>query len=327
MPRSSNQKLKLLYLADILLRESDEQHPLSVKDIINKLAERDIAAERKSIYSDLEALELYGMDINRSGDSSATKYYCGSGNFELPELQLLADAVACSKFITEKKSRQLIKKIELLTSVYQARALDRTVIVANRVKTINEKIYYNIQTLHESIQKKVRISFLYFGYDMNKKKVYRSDGERYEMSPYSLAWEDENYYCVGWYEKYGGISNFRVDRMEDIRLTDTPSVPPDGSFNISDYAKRVFGMFSGESIRAELVFDKSLITVVMDKFGNNTRIIKEDDDHFRVSVDINVSPTFYGWLLQFGGKVKIISPEELKVKVKEHINEALKALE
>ncbi|MCH5324602.1 MAG: WYL domain-containing protein [Eubacterium sp.] len=326
MPRSSNQKLKLLYLADIFLHESDEQHPLSVKDIISKLSARGVDAERKSVYSDIETLMLNGMDICRIGESSATKYYLTEGDFQLAELQLLADAVACSKFITEKKSVELIKKIERLTSVYQAHALDRTVIVANRVKTINERIYYNIQTLHEAIQNGVKIDFLYFGYDMNKKKQYRSDGARYEMSPYTLAWEDENYYCVGWYEKYDKIANFRVDRMEDIRLTETPALKPDKSFNITDYSKRVFGMFSGEMVKADLQFDKSLITVVLDKFGADTRIKKIDENNFHINVDVNVSPTFFGWLLQFGGKAKVLGPDSLKQDMKKHIDEVLASM-
>ncbi len=327
MPRSANQKMKLLYLADIFRRESDEQHPLSVKDIISRLAELGIEAERKTVYSDVEALELYGMDICRAGGSSSTGYYLGEGDFQLAELQLLADAVACSKFITEKKSVELIKKIEKLTSGYQARALDRTVIVANRVKTINERIYYNIQTLHEAIQQGVRISFLYFGYDMSKKKRYRSDGARYEMSPYTLAWEDENYYCVGWYGKYGKISNFRVDRMEDIRLTEQPAEKPDSGFSITDYSRRVFGMFSGDMVKADIKFDSSLVSVVMDKFGSDIRIKKLDADSFHITVDVNVSPTFFSWLFQFKGKALILGPESLKERYREHITEVLSAME
>ncbi len=326
MPRSANQKMKLLYLADILLRESDEQHPLALKDITVMLEERGIEAERKSLYNDLETLSIYGMDVCRVGGSNATKYYLGERDFQLAELQLLVDAVACSKFITEKKSRELIKKIEMLASRHQESSLNRTVIVANRVKAINEKIYYNIQTLHDAIAKKVKISFLYFGYDMNKKKVYRSDGARYEMSPYTLAWEDENYYCVGWYEKYGKVSSFRVDRMEDIQLTDAPAQKHVG-FNVTEYSRKVFGMFTGEVVKADLKFDKSLISVVMDKFGQNVSIKKLDGDNFHITVDVNVSPTFFGWMFQFGKKARILGPDSLKQAYKAQIDEAASVLE
>ncbi len=326
MPRSANQKMKLLYLADILRRESDEQHPLALKDIIAMLEERGIETERKSLYNDFEALSLCNMDICRVGGSNATKYYLGEREFQLAELQLLADAVACSKFITEKKSRELIKKIGMLASRHQESSLNRTVIVANRVKTINEKIYYNIQTLHDAIESGVKINFLYFNYDMNKRKVYRSDGMRYEMSPYTLAWEDENYYCVGWYEKYGKVSSFRVDRMEDIQLTDAPAQKR-GRFNVTDYSRKVFGMFTGEVVTADLKFDRSLISVVMDKFGQNVRIKKLDDDNFRITVEVNVSPTFFGWMFQFGKKAQILGPDDLKQAYKAQIEEAASVLE
>jgi len=327
MARSSNQKLKILYLADIFVKETDEQHPISVKKIIDRLSEMGVAAERKSIYDDIEKLRFYGMDICESGAASSSGYYLASGTFELAELQLLADAVACSKFITEKKSRELIKKIETLTSVYQARALDRCVIVANRVKAINERIYYNIQTIHEALQKGVKINFLYFSYDMNKTKVYRSGKARYEMSPYSLAWEDENYYCVGYYRKYNKITNFRVDRMEDIQLTDEP-IENKQSFNITDYSRKVFGMFSSDEIvRAEISFDKSLTSVVMDKFGSDVTMFRVDDDNFRILADINVSPTFYGWIVQFGTKAKILGPQKLKDGMKAHIAEIFRNMD
>lgn len=325
MPRSANQKMKLLYLSDILRRESDEQHPLALKDIIAMLEECGIEAERKALYNDLESLSAYGMDICTVGGSNATKYYLGERDFQLAELQLLVDAVACSKFITEKKSRELIKKIEKLASRYQESALNRTVIVANRVKAINEKIYYNIQTLHDAIEKGVKISFLYFGYNMKKRKTYRSDGMRYEMSPYTLAWEDENYYCVGWYEKYGKVSNFRVDRMEDIQLTDAPAQKR-GGFNVTEYSRRVFGMFTGEIVKADLKFDKSLISVIMDKFGQNVSIKKLDENNFHITVDVNVSPTFFGWMFQFGKKAQILGPDSLKQAYKAQINEAVSAL-
>lgn len=326
MPRSYGQKVKLLFLADIFRRETDEQHPITIKDIIARLDENGIPAERKSLYNDIDMLnESYGMDICAVREKSTTKYFLANRDFQLPELQLLADAVACSKFITESKSKELIGKIEKLTSVYQARALGRSVIVANRVKTINEKIYYNIQALHEAIQAGRQISFLYFSYDIKKNKVYKRNGERYVMSPYSLAWEDENYYCVGYYETYSCISNFRVDRMEDIQCTDM-KIKEDCSFNITEYSRRVFGMFRGETVRAKLKFDNSLTGVVMDKFGTDITMHRIDDNSFYISHDINVSPTFLAWMFTFGDKAAIMSPESLKNSMREHIASVLSTL-
>lgn len=321
MPRSSGQKLKLLYLADIFKTETDEQNPITVKEIISRLDANGISAERKSIYDDIELLrDGYGMDICTVRDGAVTGYFLGSGEFQLAELQLLADAVACSKFITESKSRELIAKLERLTSRHQARALARSVIVANRVKTINERIYYNIQAIHEGIKAGRKISFLYFAYDIDKHKHYKRNSSRYVMSPYSLAWEDENYYCVGFYEMRGGIANFRVDRMEDIQLTDEP-VTEDSTFSITEYSRKVFGMFRGETVRAKLMFDNSLVSVVMDKFGADVVMHKSDGEHFCISRDISMSPTFLGWIFQFGNKAKILGPDKLIDAMKNHIAE------
>ncbi len=319
MPRSSGQKLKLLYLADIFRNETDEQNPISLKEIIARLDAYGISAERKSIYGDIELLrDSYNMDICTVREGGMTRYFLGTGEFQFAELQLLADAVACSKFITESKSRELIAKLGTLTSRHQAQALSRSVIVANRVKTINERIYYNIQAIHEGIKAGRKISFLYFGFDPGKHKYYKREGSRYAMSPYSLAWEDENYYCVGFYEARGEIANFRVDRMEDIQLTSEPATTDD-TFSIAEYSRRVFGMFRGETVHAKLLFDNSLVSVVMDKFGSDVVMHKADENHFFISRDISVSPTFFGWIFQFGSKAKILGPDSLIEAMRKHI--------
>ncbi len=327
MPRSSGQKLKLLYLADIFRYETDEEHPISVKEIIQKLEANDISAERKAIYTDIETLrDDYGMDICEIREGNSVKHFLGSGEFELPELQLLADAVACSKFITDKKSKELIKKIGLLTSRYQSSALQRNVIVANRVKTINEGIYYNIQTIHEAINSGKKITFGYFRHDLKKQKVYKYGEERYEMSPYTLAWEDENYYCIGYYDKREKITNFRVDRMEDIRVSEEDAVK-DKTFNVSEYAKKVFGMFAGEMVRANLTFKNYLLDAVMDKFGTDIIPHKVDDENFSVSREVSMSPTFYAWMFQFGTNAKITAPDRLIDAYKDYIKTVLNDME
>ena len=319
MPRSAGQKVKLLYLEKIFREESDEAHPLTVNDIIAKLAKNDISAERKAIYADIEVLrDIMDMDICTARNGSQTAYYLASDTFQFEELQLLCDAVACSKFITEKKSRELINTLSHLTSNFRARELQRNIIVANRVKTVNERIFYNVQAIHNAIDSGKKITFRYFRYDIKKNKVYKSDG-RYTLSPYSLAWEDENYYCIGYYEKYDSISNFRVDRMEDVEVSDE-AAEKNKEFSIGEYSRKVFGMFaSGKTEMVKLCCDNSLTSVIMDKFGSDIVMHKADDSHFFISKEINVSPTFFGWLFQLGDKVSIVSPESLRSECREYI--------
>ncbi len=327
MARSSGQKLKLLLLADIFREKTDEEHPVSLQELMTELENNGIAIERKSMYSDINLLtDEYGMDICRRREGNTTYYFLASREFEIPELQLLADAVACSKFISEKKSRELIDKISKLTSKSQASVLKRNVIVANRVKNENERIYYNIQNIHEAIEKGSAISFLYFTYDIRKNKKYRREKQRYIMSPYSLAWENESYYCIGHHHLRGTLSNFRVDRMEDVKLCDEPFVK-DPSFNLTEYSRRVFDMFAGKTVRARLVFDNSLTGAVMDKFGKSVTMYKVDDEHFYISKDVSESPTFFAWMFQFGGKARIDGPEELKTAMKEHINKVMAVMD
>jgi predicted DNA-binding transcriptional regulator YafY len=249
MPKSSNQKLKTLYLLKILMEKTDENHTITVPEMISGLEMYGISAERKSIYDDIEALKNYGIDIickkTRTYD-----YYVGSRTFELAELKLLADAVASSKFITEKKSDELIKKIGLMTSSYEAGQLRRNIYVSGRAKAMNEKIYYNVDTIHQAISMNRQISFRYFEYDIEKNKRYRNSGEKYAASPYALTWDDENYYMISRYEKHEGATHFRVDKMEDIEVLDIPS-NNDGTINVAEYAKKVFGMFSGEELSVD----------------------------------------------------------------------------
>ena len=219
MAKSSNQKLKLLYLLKMLEEKTDEENTMTINDMIVELERYGIKAERKSIYADLEALRHYGLDIT-SRKSKTTDYFVASRLFELPELKLLVDAVQCSKFVTHKKSNELIKKIESLASNKQAQSLHRQVYVTNRVKTINESIYYNVDRLHAAIAENRQVSFKYFDYDVKKEKVFRKNGDKYTVSPYGLSWDDENYYLITFSTKYNGFTHYRVDRMIDIDLLD-----------------------------------------------------------------------------------------------------------
>ena len=312
MPKSSNQKLKLLYLNQILQEKTDENHTMTVPQIIEELARYGITAERKSIYDDLEALRFFGLDI-ASVKTKTTGYFLASREFELPELKLLADAVASSKFITEKKSSELIYKIGSLTSSFEAKQLQRQVCVMGRVKTINEKIYYNVDTIHQAIAQNRQISFKYFEYALDKTIRYRNDGDKYVLSPYALSWDDENYYMIAYYEKHDNLSHFRVDKMEHIALLEEKRLPlPDKQeFNTAEYSKKVFNMFGGQEEQLRLQFDNSLIGVVLDRFGKDVTICKADDNSFIVNVDALISPPLLGWLFSFSSKVTVLAPESL----------------
>ena len=315
MSRSYNGKAKLLYLAKILLEETDENHPISTPKLIEKLGAYGITVERKALYSDIETLENFGLDIGVI-KSRSNLYFIGSNNFELPELKLLVDSVQSSKFITEKKSAELIEKLEKMTSVHNARALQRQVFVSGRVKTQNEQIYYNIDAIHEAISKNRKISFKYFEWTVDKKQEYRKNGEKYIQSPLGLALVDNNYYLVAYSEKRDKILHFRVDKMNGIGVTEEVAQKPEKKFDIAEYTNRTFNMFGGRDERIELLVHNSLIGVIIDRFGKDVSIFKEDDEHFVAVLGINASPMFFGWLLSFGNKMKVISPNRVVDEVK-----------
>jgi predicted DNA-binding transcriptional regulator YafY len=312
MPKAQNQKLKLLYLQKILLENTDEAHPMTVSQLIDALGRYGIPAERKTIYDDLSSLALFGLDIVYT-KGKANTYHIGSKTFELPELKLLADAVASSKFITAKKSGELIQKIESLASIHEAKQLRRQVYVMGRVKTANEQIYYNVDTIHQAIARKRQISFKYFSYNVKKEKQYRHGGESYIASPYALSWDDENYYMTAYYEKYASLSNFRVDKMEHIKILEQTSaeLPDQDAFDPAEYSKKAFSMYLGQEERICLQFDNAFIDVVLDRFGKETAIHLADAHSFLIYVNAFISPIFLGWLFGFGGQVKILSPDSL----------------
>lgn len=310
MAKGSNQKLKLLYIMKILMDKTDEENTLTINDLILELDLYGISAERKSVYDDIETLRHYGLDIE-SRKSKTTNYYIASRAFEVAELKLLVDAVQCSKFITHKKSNELIKKIASLTSYKQSQSLRRQVYVTNRTKAINESIYYNVDRLHAAISEGKKVAFKYFDYDIKKEKVYRKNGEKYVVSPYALSWDDENYYLIAFSTKYNGFTHYRVDRMAEIDLSDDTrdQIPDAGTFDLAQYTKKVFNMFGGEEVRVQIQFDNSLVNAVIDRFGNDIAIGMADESHFFVVVKVAISSTFFAWLSQFGNKAKIISPQ------------------
>lgn len=313
--KSANQRLKILYLYKIMLERTDEEHSISMPEIIAQLELYGISAGRKALYEDIEALRTYGLDIiSVRGDKSG--YYVASREFELPELKLLADAVTSSRFLTEKKSAELLKKIESLSSIYQAKQIGRQVYIADRVKAMNERIYLNVDVIHRAIGENRQISFRYFDYDMQKRKKYR-DGVRI-CSPYALSWDDERYYLIAFYPKRpDNYTNFRVDRMESVEILSETSRQLPQDFNLSEYMNSTFSMFSGETQSVKLKFDSTLVNTVLDRFGNDISLRPDDDTHFTVRVNVKAEAPFFGWLFQFGTKAEIIEPSELKT---EYIN-------
>ena len=318
MPKSANQKLKLLYLMQYLLQKSDEKHPLTIQQMIDELARHDIKAERKTLYDDIEALRLFGLDIVQSR-SKTTGYYVGARDFEIPELKLLVDSVQSSKFITEKKTLSLIKKIEGLASAYDAQLLQRQVYVRNRVKSMNESVYYNVDEISNAITQDRVIRFKYFDYTITKERKFRKDGAWYEISPLSLMWDDENYYMLGFDTEANKIKHYRVDKMTEISALDRHRDGKEEFKNIDmpQYTKKVFGMFTGEEQTVRLRFANHLVGAVIDRFGRDTMIISSDDEHFTISVDVAVSPKFYAWLFGFGTEVEILSPDSARMDFKE----------
>ena len=301
-------RLKILYLYKILTEQTDEQHGLTMNELIEKLDACGISAARKALYEDIEALKLFGLDVV-GGSGRNADYRVVNREFELPELKLLTDAVCSAKFITEKKSRELADKLTALCSHHQARELKRQVYVSGRAKTSNEKVYMNVDAINRAITEHKQITFKYFDYDLNKHKVYR-DGERI-CSPYSLVWDDEKYYMVAFYEKRQDVNNFRVDRMESVEILDIPAKPVPKDFNLPGYMNSTFSMFSGDERDVKLLFDKDFVNVALDRFGKDIKLVPYDDGHFTVHVKVKIGAPFFGWLFGFGGKIKLLSPDDV----------------
>lgn len=313
MPKTSNQKLKLLYIIKILSEQTDEQHYMSAGRLIEELAKYDIKAERKSIYDDMNQLMDFGYDIVLVKSRTNGGYYLASREFELAELKLLVDVVQSSRFITLKKSKELIQKLEKMASREEAKQLQRQVYVANRVKTANESIYYNVDDIHKAIQNNAQIRFQYLEWNLEKQLVPRKEGRRYQVSPWALTCKDENYYLIAHDKEENKIKHFRVDKMGNIEVLEEEK--REGSdlferFDIADYANKTFGMFGGTEEVVTLQFHNSLIGVVMDRFGKEVSVRKREEDTFSVRVKVAVSGQFFGWLTGLGEKVKIVAPED-----------------
>ncbi len=321
MARSANQKLKLLYLQRFLLRHSDAEHPVTVTQITEHLAQQDISAERKTVYDDMEALRQFGLDVQSVRLGSATGYFIGERDFQLPELKLLVDSVQASKFITEKKSLELIRKLERLTSDGDAQQLHRQVWVRGRIKTMNESIYYNVDALYSAIDSDRAITFQYYEWSPDRKRVFRRGGARYEVSPWALLWDDENYYMIAFDHEADILKHFRVDKMTGIRARTSPRRGRDvfSKFDMAAYSDSHFGMFSGEVEKVKLCFENALAGPVIDRFGADVMLVPYDAEHFSVTVSAAVNVQFFGWLCGFGDRARILSPAAAADAMRAHV--------
>ena len=321
MPKGTNQKLKLYYLSRIMTEKTDDEHALTMAEIKGYLEDYGVTADRKSLYDDLETLRVLGIDIIGEQTNRNYYYHVGKKQFEIAELKLLVDAIQSSKFITEKKSNELIKKLTGLASDYEASQLKRQVVVQGRIKTMNESIYYIVDDIHNAITNNKKIRFEYLKWNLDKKMVPRKD-KIYEVSPWALTWDDENYYLIGFDAEEDKIKHYRVDKMRSIELTDDKREGREHfkQFDMAAYARMNFGMFGGEEVKVKLEFENDMVGVLLDRFGKDISIHPADKEGWsETCVDVALSDQFLGWIFSLGTSVRIVGPEEVVERFAEEI--------
>lgn len=321
MPKGTNQKLKLYYLSRIMLEKTDDEHMITMPEIKEALEAYGVTADRKSLYDDLQALEVLGIEV--IGEKVGRNYYYHVGNksFEIAELKLLVDSIQSSKFITEKKSSELIKKLTNMASVYEAAQLRRQVVVHGRVKTMNESIYYFVDDIHRAIAENKKISFEYMKWNEEKKLVRRKD-TLYVVSPWALTWDDENYYLIAYDDAAERIKHFRVDKLKSIQVLEDRRTGKDAfkAFDLARYAKMSFGMFGGKPTKVRISFENDLVGVFIDRFGRDIPIYSTDREGWsETSVEVAMSDQFLGWIFALGSKVKILGPKEVVARFKDEL--------
>ncbi len=326
MPKGTKQKFKLYRLAQIMMEKTDEDHYITMAEILKSLETYDITADRKSIYSDLRDLELFGIDVEGEPIGNRYHYHVVNRPFELPELKLLVDAIQSSKFITEKKTNTLIHKLEQFVSKYDAIKLQRQVYVSGRIKTMNESIYYTVDTIHNAISENRKIRFQYFQWNVKKEMELRHGGACYHISPWGLSWDDENYYLVGYDSKAQKIKHYRVDKMLHIQMSEDAREGKEhfSRLDMADYAKKSFGMYGGQEQNVRLLVENRLAGVIIDRFGKDVMLIPKDPEHFTVNVEVHVSKQFLAWIISLGDGVKIVAPEEVVGQMQEEIARLLR---
>lgn len=325
MAKSQNQKLKLLYILKILRECTDEEHAITTRELIQKLESYDIAAERKTIYSDINLLIEFGFDIISSRQKNHNGYYLASREFELAELKFLVDVTQASKFITNNKSQTLIKKLEQFTSKYEASQLQRQVYVMDRVKASNENIFINVDCIHRAIQNNMQISFQYFEWNEKKEKRLKREGKAYVLSPWHLVWSGEHYYLLAYDEEAGFTKYYRVDKMLKIQPVNKKRLGREfmADFNLAAFASKTFGMFAGEEETVTLLFENHLANVAIDRFGTEVSMRIRDEKHFSLRANICVSNQFFGWIAGLSGEAEIIAPVRVKKAYEDYLTDIL----
>ncbi|MEE5991222.1 MAG: WYL domain-containing protein [Lachnospiraceae bacterium] len=321
MPKGSNQKLKLYYLSRIMLEKTDDEHMITMPEIKEALEAYGVTADRKSLYDDLQALEVLGIEVIGEKVGRNYYYHVGGKAFEIAELKLLVDSIQSSKFITEKKSSELIKKLTNMASVYEAAQLRRQVVVHGRVKTMNESIYYFVDDIHRAIAENKKISFEYMKWNEEKKLVRRKD-TLYVVSPWALTWDDENYYLIAYDDAAERIKHFRVDKLKSIQVLEDRRTGKDAfkAFDMARYAKMSFGMFGGKPTKVRISFENDLVGVFIDRFGRDIPIYSTDREGWsETSVEVAMSDQFLGWIFALGSKVKILGPKEVVERFKDEL--------
>jgi predicted DNA-binding transcriptional regulator YafY len=305
----AEQKSRILYIKKYLESQTDENHPATMTDILAYLEKEGIPASRKTVKQDIDLLIESGVDVVCNG-GHRYEYFIGERHLEFPELKLLVDAAQAFKFVSKRKTAVLIDKLSAFVSVHQAGELNRQLYGDKQIKTENERVYITVDLLHTAIHAGKQVSFRYYEYDHNKKKTYKHGGYTYAFSPYALLWNSEKYYAVGFSTKHGKVIAFRVDRLANPKLLDAPAVPKPEDFDISPYRNSIFQMYGGvASQKVTLRCENALMKSIIDSFGESVETAVLDDGHFTVVVDVSLSPTFYGWVFSFTGRIRIISPQ------------------
>ena len=329
MPKGTNQKLKLYYLSRIMTEKTDDEHMITMPEIQEALEAYGVTADRKSLYDDLEALRVLGIDVIGEKVGKKFYYHVGSKQFEIAELKLLVDAIQSSKFITEKKSNDLIKKLTGLASEYEAAQLKRQVLVHGRVKTMNESIYYFVDDVHRAIAENKKISFEYMRWNTDKQLEPRKELP-YIVSPWALSWDDENYYLIAHDDAADRIKHFRVDKMRSIQILDEKRTGRDSfkKFDLAKYSRMSFGMFGGDPVNVKIAFQNDMVGIFLDRFGKDIAIRPSKQKGWsEISVDVALSDHFFGWIFALGSKVKLAGPKEVVSKFKKELKEIRKLYE
>ena len=314
------QKIKLLKLYELLRQHTDEERPLSTNQLCAMLKAEGITCDRRTLAEDIDILNANGFEVLRRRTRYAMLFYIIDRRFDLAEVKILIDAIQAASFITPQKTKELTDKVAGLAGSHMAAALTGNLVTFNTRKHTNEAIYYTVDALENALQQKCRASFRYFDLNEHNERVFRKDGERYLVNPVGLVYHEDNYYLVTYHEIHEATVNYRVDRMADVQVEQAPVAEQAIvlSSELGSYTERVFKMFNGPEATVELQFDRKLIDAVHDKFGENVEIIACKRNLCRATVDVIVSPVFYGWCFQFGKSMKILSPDTVAAEMKAH---------